>query len=87
MQLKTTSVIAILLAAPMMGCSTGSGFFGSAAAPPQAAAADDSQDDQKCQSSGFQLNTPAYEYCRTEITRQRTLAENFQATPYVRPQR
>ena len=34
--------------------------------PPQLTPEQEAQEDQKCQSDGYQINTPAYDYCRGE---------------------
>jgi hypothetical protein len=80
MQLAVTRMIAIILAALATGCSSGGGLFGPEAKP-ALSPAEEAQEDQKCQSSGYQINTPAYEYCRGELARQRTVADRTQPVP------
>jgi hypothetical protein len=87
MQLALRSVIAITLAALVTGCSSGSGLFGTAFSPAPLSPAEEAQEDQKCQSTGYQINTPAYEYCRGELARQRVAAESYQAVPSISPYR
>jgi hypothetical protein len=81
MQLALTRVIAIMLAALVAGCSSGSGLFGTASSQAPLSPAEEAQEDQKCQSTGYQINTPAYEYCRGELARQRTVADRSQPAP------
>jgi len=83
MQLALTRMIAIILAALATGCSSGGGLFGPAAKE-AVSPAEEAQEDQKCQSSGYQINTPAYEYCRGELARQRAAVESYQPVPVVR---
>jgi hypothetical protein len=92
MQLVLTRILAIALAGLVAGCSnTGSLFNGGSLSGPGQnalqAAADDAQEDQLCQSSGYQINTPAYEFCRGELARGRAAAENQRAAPANRVQR
>lgn len=74
-----TRAAAIILALLVTGCSSGGGMF----APKQAALSpeQEAQEDQRCQSDGYQLNTPAYQYCRGELARQRSVAEVDVAAP------
>jgi hypothetical protein len=83
MQLALTRMIAIILAALSTGCSSGGGLFGPAAKP-ALSPAEEAQEDQKCQSSGYQIDTPAYEYCRGELARQRAMVDSYQPVPVVR---
>jgi hypothetical protein len=84
MQLSLVRVIAIVLAALATGCSSNSGLLSSAASNRPLSPEEEAQEDQKCQSSGYQINTPAYEYCRGELARQRTIADNYQPVPPIR---
>ena len=36
---------------------------------------EEAREDQKCQQDGYQLNTPAYQYCRGELAKQRAVAD------------
>jgi hypothetical protein len=80
MRRAATTLIAISLIVLATGCSSVSNLFS-----PQAAAQltpeQEAREDQKCQSDGYQLNTPAYTYCRGELARQRTIAETVRAVP------
>lgn len=80
MQLKLKGVIAIMLAFPVMGCSYGSGLLGPGLTAPLSAA-DEAADDKQCQTTGYQIGTPAYDQCRQELNRQHVVAERYQATP------
>jgi hypothetical protein len=80
MQLGLTRVTAIFLAALVTGCSSVGDMFSHKSTPPLSPA-EEAQEDQKCQSSGYQINTPAYEYCRGELARQRTVADRSQPVP------
>jgi hypothetical protein len=80
MQPGLTRVTAIFLAAMLTGCSSVSDMFSHELTPAQSPA-EEAQEDQKCQSSGYQINTPAYEYCRGELARQRTVADRSQPAP------
>ena len=87
---------AIVLAALVAGCSNGVSLFGDGgsvfnsgslfggSSPPPLSPAEEAQEDQKCQSSGYQLNTPAYTYCRGELARQRAIAETAPSVPTMR---
>jgi hypothetical protein len=76
MQRVSNRLIVIGLMVLMTGCSSVSNMFG-----PQAAAQltpeQEAQEDQKCQTDGYQANTPAYTYCRGELAKQRTIAEVY----------
>jgi hypothetical protein len=75
-------VIAIGLAALMSGCGSFSNLLTSQQSmPPQLTPEQEAQEDQKCQADGYQLNTPAYDYCRGEMAKQRTYTERVQAVP------
>jgi hypothetical protein len=75
-----TRVFAIGFAVLMAGCSSGNNLFsnvGSNLFSPQPAALspeEEAAEDQKCQTDGYQLNTPAYQYCRGELAKQRAMA-------------
>jgi hypothetical protein len=82
MALGLTRVLAISFAVLVAGCSSGNNLFNSvnvgnifspqpAALTPEKEAAED----QKCQTDGYQANTPAYQYCRGELAKQRAVAE------------
>ena len=75
-----TRLMAISLAVLATGCSSGSGLF-SAPPAPSLSPEEEAQEDQKCQSTGYQINTPAYEYCRGELARERTIASTSQQVP------
>jgi hypothetical protein len=79
MQPALTRVIAISLALLAAGCSSGSGSSSwfKPAPPPPLSPEVEAQEDQKCQSTGYQINTPAYEYCRGELARQRQTVEIY----------
>jgi hypothetical protein len=82
MQPVLTRVIAISLALLAAGCSSGSGSSGLSswfkpAPPPPLSPEAEAAEDQKCQSTGYQINTPAYEYCRGELARQRQTVEVY----------
>jgi hypothetical protein len=74
-----TRVFAIGLAVLVAGCSSGNNLFNSVnlfgpqAAPPLSPE-EEAAEDQKCQTDGYQLNTPAYQYCRGELAKQRAMA-------------
>jgi hypothetical protein len=76
-----TRVFAIGLTILVAGCSSGGNLFNSVNIfGPQTAAAplspeEEAREDQKCQQDGYQLNTPAYQYCRGELAKQRAVAE------------
>jgi hypothetical protein len=75
-----TRVFAISLTVLMAGCSSGSNLFNSVNIfGPQTTAPlspeEEAREDQKCQQDGYQLNTPAYQYCRGELAKQRAVAE------------
>jgi hypothetical protein len=80
MQPAMTRVVAISLALLAAGCSSGSGLSGlfGSAAPPPLTPEQEAQEDQKCQSTGYQIHTPAYDYCRGELARQRQAVEVYQ---------
>lgn len=80
MQSKLMGVIAIMLAFPVTGCSYGSGLLGPGLTAPLSAA-DEAADDKQCQTTGYQIGTPAYDQCRQELNRQHVVAERYQATP------
>jgi hypothetical protein len=81
MALGATRVLAIGFAAlAVAGCSSGNGWFNSVnllgpqtTAPPLSPE-EEAAEDQKCQTDGYQLNTPAYQYCRGELAKQRAVA-------------
>lgn len=82
--MRTSSlwVIAIGMAALVTGCSSVSSFLTSQQSmPAQLTPEQEAQEDQKCQSDGYQINTPAYDYCRGEQAKQRVSAERVQAVP------
>jgi hypothetical protein len=81
MRLALTRVTAIILAALVAGCSSGGGWFSTASSQTPLSPEEEAQEDQKCQSTGYQINTPAYEYCRGELARQRTVADRTQPAP------
>jgi hypothetical protein len=76
MRRAATKLIAIGLIVLTTGCSSVGNLFG-----PQAAAQltpeEEAQEDQKCQTDGYQINTPAYTYCRGELAKQRKTAEVY----------
>jgi hypothetical protein len=86
-EMRTGSLwlIAIGLAVLMTGCNSFSSFSdvltSQQSMPPQLTPEQETQEDQKCQSDGYQLNTPAYQYCRGELAKQRVYAEQVQAVP------
>jgi hypothetical protein len=80
MQSGLTGTIAIMLAGLVTGCSSANNPFGQASSPPLSTE-QVAQEDQKCQSTGYQINTPAYDYCRGELARQRAMADVSQAPP------
>jgi hypothetical protein len=78
-----TRVFAIGFAVLMVaGCSSGGGnswfnsvnLFGPQTTPPALSPEEEAAEDQKCQTDGYQLNTPAYQYCRGELAKQRAVA-------------
>jgi hypothetical protein len=74
-----TRVFAIGFAVLVAGCSSDNNLFNSVNIfGPQAAAPlspeEEAAEDQKCQTDGYQLNTPAYQYCRGELAKQRAMA-------------
>jgi hypothetical protein len=80
MAVGLTRVLAIGLTVLVAGCSSGSNLFNSVNIfGPQATAPlspeEEAREDQKCQQDGYQLNTPAYQYCRGELAKQRAVAE------------
>jgi hypothetical protein len=82
MQPALTRVIALSLALLAAGCSSGSGSGGLSEwfkpAPPAPLSPElEAQEDQKCQTDGYQINTPAYTYCRGELARQRQAVEVY----------
>jgi hypothetical protein len=81
MRLALTGVTAIILAALVTGCSSVSGLFSTASGQAPLSPEQEAQEDQQCQSTGYQINTPAYEYCRGELTRQRAVADRSQPAP------
>jgi hypothetical protein len=81
MALGVTRVLAIGFAVLVAGCSSGGNLFNSVNVgnifAPQAPALtpeEEAAEDQKCQTDGYQLNTPAYQYCRGELAKQRAMA-------------
>jgi hypothetical protein len=81
MAIGLTRVFAIGFAVLVAGCSSGGNLFNSVNVgsifEPQAPALspeEESAEDQKCQTDGYQLNTPAYQYCRGELAKQRAMA-------------
>jgi hypothetical protein len=79
MALGLTRVFAIGFAVLMAGCSSGNNLFSNVGNifEPQAAALspeEEAREDQKCQTDGYQLNTPAYQYCRGELAKQSAVA-------------
>src|SRR5271168_4033209 len=81
MRLDLTRVIAISLAVLATGCSSGSSLFGPQTPAPALSPEQEAQEDQQCQSNGYQINTPAYQYCRVEIAKQREIAISGQPVP------
>ena len=73
------AVYLVFQAELMLGVGGGILFGGSS--PPPLSPAEEAQEDQKCQSSGYQLNTPAYTFCRGELARQRAITENSPPVP------
>jgi hypothetical protein len=74
-----TRVFAIGFAILVAGCSSGNNLLGNVGSifQPQAPALtpeEEAAEDQKCQTDGYQLNTPAYQYCRGELAKQRAMA-------------
>jgi len=72
-------VFAIGFAVLVAGCSSGNNLFSNVGGifAPQAPALtpeEEAAEDQKCQTDGYQLNTPAYQYCRGELAKQRAMA-------------
>jgi hypothetical protein len=82
MQLALMRVVAIALALAAAGCTVGTGLF-SGNAPPPVSPEQDAQEDRQCQSTGYQINTPAYDYCRGELARHRAVAENIEPVPHI----
>jgi hypothetical protein len=79
MALGLTRVLVIGFAVLVAGCSSGSNLFSNVGNifEPQAAPLspeEEAREDQKCQTDGYQLNTPAYQYCRGELAKQRAVA-------------
>ena len=83
MALGVTRVFAISFAVlTVAGCSSGGGngwfnsvnLFGPQTTPPALSPEEEAAEDQKCQTDGYQLNTPAYQYCRGELAKQRAVA-------------
>ena len=79
MALGLTRVFAIGFAVLVAGCSSGNNLFSNVSNvfEPQPAALspeEEAREDQKCQTDGYQLNTPAYQYCRGELAKQRAVA-------------
>jgi hypothetical protein len=83
MRLALTGVTTIILAALAAGCSSSGGLFSVASSQAPLSPEQEAQEDQKCQSTGYQFNTPAYQYCRSELARQRAAAESYQAVPSI----
>jgi hypothetical protein len=74
-----TRVFAIGFAVLVAGCSSGNNLMsnvGNIFSPQPAALSpeEEAAEDQKCQTDGYQLNTPAYQYCRGELAKQRAMA-------------
>jgi hypothetical protein len=82
--------LATCLTVLLAGCSSGNNVFSNVGNifQPQASAPlspeEEAREDQKCQQDGYQLNTPAYEYCRGELAKQRAVAE-MAMTPQPAP--
>jgi hypothetical protein len=76
---------AISLTILMAGCSSSNNLLSGSIFQPQPAAPlspeEEAREDQKCQQDGYQLNTPAYQYCRGELTKQREVAASAQPVP------
>jgi hypothetical protein len=75
-----TRVFAIGFVVLVAGCSSGNNMIGNVGnifAPqvPPPTPEQEVAEDQKCQTDGYQLNTPAYQYCRGELAKQRAVAE------------
>jgi hypothetical protein len=74
-----TRVFAIGLTVLVAGCSSGNNLFSRSFFEPQPSAPlspeEEAREDQKCQQDGYQLNTPAYQYCRGELAKNRAVAE------------
>jgi hypothetical protein len=82
MRTGSLSVIAIGLAVLLTGCGSVSNLFTSQQSmAPQLTPEQEAQEDQKCQADGYQINTPAYNYCRGEQAKQRTYAQQVQGVP------
>jgi hypothetical protein len=81
MALGVTRVFAIGFAVLVAGCSSGNNWFNSVnllgpqTTPPPLSPEQEAAEDQKCQQDGYQLNTPAYQYCRGELAKQRAVAD------------
>jgi hypothetical protein len=79
MKAGLTRVLAIGLTVLVTGCSSGNNLFSRSFFEPQPSAPlspeEEAREDQKCQQDGYQLNTPAYQYCRGELAKQRAVAE------------
>jgi hypothetical protein len=81
MALGLTRVLAIGFAVLVAGCSSGESWFNSVnlfgpqTTPPPLSPEQEAAEDQKCQADGYQLNTPAYQYCRGELAKQRAVAD------------
>jgi hypothetical protein len=81
MALGLTRVFAIGFAVLMVaGCSSGGNswfnsvnLFGPQTTAPPLSPEEEAAEDQKCQTDGYQLNTPAYQYCRGELAKQRAM--------------
>ncbi len=75
-------VVAIGLAVLVTGCNSVSNLLSSQQSmAPQLTPEDEAREDQKCQTDGYQANTPAYQYCRGELAKQRTYAQQVQPVP------
>jgi hypothetical protein len=74
-----TRMLAMAFAVLVAGCSSGNNWFngvsllGPQAAPPLSPE-EEASEDQKCRTDGYELNTPAYQYCRGELAKQRAIA-------------
>jgi hypothetical protein len=76
MRRASKNLIAISLAVLTTGCSSVSNLFSPQAAA-QLSPEEEAREDQKCQTDGYQINTPAYTYCRGELARQRQAVEVY----------
>ena len=70
MRAASMRLMAIGLMVLTTGCNSASNLFSSQAAA-QLTPEQEAQEDQKCQTDGYQANTPAYTYCRGELAKQR----------------